>query len=183
MILIRFSVWWLWRCSAVGYGRSLHKFCKETAASTSQTEDATSGTWTEHTIPHVYFFLCWRAPQQKLRTHRSLYAYCATLWWRWRERWSFFSPRVMEHRWNETGRGKPKHSGKKLSQCHFVHHKSHMDWPRDRTRASAVGGRRLTAWASAGVTLTLLFNATYYKWIFVLYSVRSLKLSTKPKYC
>jgi hypothetical protein len=32
--------------------------------------------------------------------------------------------------------------GKILSQCHFVHHKSHMDWP----RASAVGGRRLTAW-------------------------------------
>jgi hypothetical protein len=39
--------------------------------------------------------------------------------------------------------------GKNLSQCHFAHHKSHMDWPRDRTRASAVGGRRLTAWAMA----------------------------------
>jgi hypothetical protein len=34
---------------------------------------------------------------------------------------------VMEHRWNETDRGKPKYSGKNLSQCHFVHHKSHMD--------------------------------------------------------
>jgi hypothetical protein len=42
-----------------------------------------------------------------------------------------------------------KLTGKTLSQCHFVHHKSHMDWPRDRTRASAVGGRRLTAWAMA----------------------------------
>jgi hypothetical protein len=51
---------------------------------------------------------------------------------------------VMEHRWNETDRGKPKNSGK-----NFVQHKSHMDWPRDRTRASAVGGRRLTAWAMA----------------------------------
>jgi hypothetical protein len=29
--------------------------------------------------------------------------------------------------WNETDRGKPKNSGKNLSQCHFVHHKSHMD--------------------------------------------------------
>ena len=24
---------------------------------------------------------------------------------------------------------KPKYWGKELSQCHFVHHKSHMDWP------------------------------------------------------
>jgi hypothetical protein len=34
---------------------------------------------------------------------------------------------VMENRWNEIDRGKPKNSGKNLSQCYFVHHKSHMD--------------------------------------------------------
>jgi hypothetical protein len=54
---------------------------------------------------------------------------------------------AMEHWWNKIDTGKPKYSGKNLSQCHFVHHKSHMDWP--GTRASAVRGRRLTAWAMA----------------------------------
>jgi hypothetical protein len=34
---------------------------------------------------------------------------------------------VMEHRWNEIDRGKPKYSVKNLSQWHFVHHKSHID--------------------------------------------------------
>jgi hypothetical protein len=34
---------------------------------------------------------------------------------------------VMEDRWNETDRVKPKYSEKNLSQYHFVNHKSHMD--------------------------------------------------------
>jgi hypothetical protein len=67
----------------------------------------------------------WRAPQQMLRTHHNLKAYCVTLWWRWSV-CSFL--RVMEHRWNEIDRGKPKYSAKNLSLCHFVHHKSHIDW-------------------------------------------------------
>jgi hypothetical protein len=32
-------------------------------------------------------------------------------------------------RWNDTDRRKPKNSEKDVSQCHFVHHKSHMEWP------------------------------------------------------
>jgi hypothetical protein len=77
-------------------------------------------------LPVTFFFPWWRAPQKLLRKHRSLEAYCATLWWRWLV-FSFF--RVMEHRWTEIYRGKPKYSWKNLSQCHFVHHKSNMDWP------------------------------------------------------
>jgi hypothetical protein len=66
-------------------------------------------------------FVLWRrAPQQMPRKHRSLEAYYAALWWKW---WSVFSfYRVMEHRWNEIDRDKPKYSEKNMSQCHFVHH-------------------------------------------------------------
>jgi hypothetical protein len=35
----------------------------------------------------------------------------------------------MEQRWNDIDRGRPKDSEKILTQCHFVHHKSHMDCP------------------------------------------------------
>jgi hypothetical protein len=68
--------------------------------------------------------LWWRAPQQKLRTHRSLEACCAALWWRWLA-FPFF--RVMDHGWNEIDRGKSTYSGATLSHCHFVHHTSHID--------------------------------------------------------
>jgi hypothetical protein len=30
-------------------------------------------------------------------------------------------------RWNDVDRGKPKDAEKILSQCYFVHHKSHID--------------------------------------------------------
>jgi hypothetical protein len=33
-----------------------------------------------------------------------------------------------ERRWNDIDRGKPKNSEKNLSQCHFIRHKSYMDW-------------------------------------------------------
>jgi hypothetical protein len=73
---------------------------------------------------------------------------------------SFFQ--VPEHRWNEIDRGKPKYSGGggepvpvPLCPPQIPHE---LTW--DRTRASAVRGRRLTAWAMARPTLTLLHSAT-----------------------
>jgi len=35
----------------------------------------------------------------------------------------------MQHKWIDTRKGKPKCSEKTLSQGHFVHHNSHIDWP------------------------------------------------------
>jgi hypothetical protein len=34
-----------------------------------------------------------------------------------------------EHRWKDTERRRPKYLEKYQYQCHFVHHKSHMNWP------------------------------------------------------
>jgi hypothetical protein len=34
----------------------------------------------------------------------------------------------MEHWWDDTERGKPKYWEINLYQCHFVYHKSHIDW-------------------------------------------------------
>jgi hypothetical protein len=90
------------------------------------------------------FFFVVKGPAADARTHRSLEAYCATLWWRWLI-FSIFQ--VMEHRWNETDRGKPKYSGEKPVPVPLCPPQILHGLTRDRTRASAVRGRRLTAWA------------------------------------
>jgi hypothetical protein len=63
-----------------------------------------------------------------------------------------FSPpflQVMEHRRNEIDRGKPKYSGEKPVPVPLCPPQIPHGLTRDRNRASAVGDRRLTAWAMA----------------------------------
>jgi len=44
----------------------------------------------------------------------------------------------MEQWWNGTDRGKLKCREKTLSQCHLVHHKTHIEMNQHRTRACTV---------------------------------------------
>jgi hypothetical protein len=57
--------------------------------------------------------------------------------WNWASNGPFVHPADdiyiwvnMDQRWNDIDRGKSKDSEKNLSDCHFVHQKSHMKWPR-----------------------------------------------------
>jgi hypothetical protein len=97
--------------------------------------------WTATRAPRLFFW--GGGAQQKLRTHRSLKASVMKM----RER-PFFS-QVMGKRWNEADRGKPKYLGGKPVPVPLCPPQIPRGLTGDRTRASAVGGRRLTAWAMA----------------------------------
>jgi hypothetical protein len=56
----------------------------------------------------------------------------------------------MEHRWNVTDRGKPKYSGEKPVPVPLCPPQIPYGLTWDRTRASAVSGRRVSAWTMAG---------------------------------
>jgi hypothetical protein len=97
-----------------------------------------------------------RSPQQMLRTHRSLKAYCATLWWRWSGIFIFPSNGApVEWNWQ----GKTEVLGEKPVPVPLCPPQIPHGLTRDRTRASAVRGRRLTAWAMARPFLNTVLSA------------------------
>ena len=36
---------------------------------------------------------------------------------------------IVKQGWNDTDKEKSKYRAKARAQCHFVHHKPHVDWP------------------------------------------------------
>jgi hypothetical protein len=93
------------------------------------------------------FFFYWRAPQQMLRTHRSLKACCATLLWRWFFFFFIFPSNGAPMEWN--WQGKTEVLGENPVPVPLCQPQIPHGLTRDRTRASAVRDRRLTAWAMA----------------------------------
>jgi hypothetical protein len=85
-------------------------------------------------------FFYWRAPQQMIRMHRSLEAYCATLFLRFHFNWA-----PVEWNWQ----GKTEVLGKKTVPVPPCPPQNLHGQTRDQTRVFAVRGRRLTAWAIA----------------------------------
>jgi hypothetical protein len=61
---------------------------------------------------YFFFSLWWRAPQQMLRTHHSLKAFCATPMMKMSSFFFYQFLQLMEHQWNEIDRGKPTTRGK-----------------------------------------------------------------------
>jgi hypothetical protein len=94
---------------------------------------------------YAFFFNWLRTPQQTLRTHRSLVAYCAMM-----KMMIIFCPfpsngAPVEWNWQ----GKTEELGEKPVPVPLCPPQMPHGLTQDRTRASAVGGRRLTAWAMA----------------------------------
>jgi hypothetical protein len=101
----------------------------------------------QHKTPyHDLTFLWRRTPLQTLRTQRNLKAYCATVWWSllllFSFSWELSTDGLKLTRENRNTRGNPV-------PVPLCPPQTPRGLARDRTRASALGSRRLTAWAMA----------------------------------
>jgi hypothetical protein len=103
------------------------------------------------------YFLHGKGPPQ--RTHSSLKAYCATLWLRWLVVF-FFSCNGAVVEWN--WQGKTEERGEKPVPVLPCQQQIPHRLTRHRTRASAVGGRRPTAWAIARPTAYSSLSTGYF---------------------
>ena len=66
-----------------------------------------------------------------------------------RMKWNEMDEMSVEKLWNEIcGRGKGRNPEKNLPRARFVHHETHMEWPRRELGTPVVGGERLTACAT-----------------------------------
>jgi hypothetical protein len=78
---------------------------------------------------------------------------CSCSCWCWWDDGLIFHPPDDVEAWRATvgwyWLSKNENSERNMSRSHFVHHKSHVQWPGCKTRAPAVRGWQLTAWAMA----------------------------------
>jgi hypothetical protein len=114
-------------------------------------------TVTIHSTKHMAtLFLLWRAPQQMLRTHHSLKAYCATLWWRWLVCFVFPSNGArVEWNWQ----GYPKYSGGKTCPSATLS-TTNATWTDPRSKPGLRGERPATNRPSHG-TATLCYYSKH----------------------
>jgi hypothetical protein len=86
----------------------------------------------------------------------------------------------MKHRWNKIDREKPKYSGKTLFPVPLCPPQIPHEMTRNRTRAFAVRGRQLTAWAMARPKdITYLWAALEHKFKEIFYPRTLLEIRTK----
>jgi hypothetical protein len=72
-----------------------------------------------------------------------------------------------EQQWNDIDRGKSSNSEKNLSQCHYVHKKSYVEWTGSEPEPSPWEAADLSAWAVARPSI--LWSVSIFSCIIYIY--------------